>query len=352
MFYYNKNSINLIENRIEALKLYNPNPNQFTTVAENVGFYYHDKEFSKIDWNYEPPQSLQDLYRIKAEKIRQDYEYVILAYSGGMDSSQVLETFYYNNIHIDEILMVGAFSQDSYGGSDENHNKEIYDSAWPILNELQLKNTKITNLDYTTFFNNVDNFSLIQKYGSDWINHIGCFYSLHNLFWHDISKYVGPKDKKTCVVFALEKAMFLYDRILNKPYTVFSDHYAVSYGNMKSTEQFSKVYFYNEPSIESTNILRKQLHLIKDYYLNEILPNGLDQYFNEYKERIIDNIIYKVKNKLRYRSWKSKSKILSDRDRYIINHKNSDIYKIYTDGIKKLPTQTNVSFLSRRYYFE
>ena len=119
MFYYNKNSINLIENRVEALKLYNPNLNQFTTVAENVGFYYHDKEFSKIDWNYEPPQSLQDLYRIKAEKIRQDYGYVILAYSGGMDSSQVLETFYYNNIHIDEILMVGAFSQDSYGGSDE-----------------------------------------------------------------------------------------------------------------------------------------------------------------------------------------------------------------------------------------
>ena len=97
----------------------------YYTENDKKYFYFYDEEFSKINWFIEPKDSLQTLYRKRAEQIRQDYEYVILAYSGGHDSTQVLETFYYNNIHINEILMVGAFSQDSYTGSDENHNAEI-----------------------------------------------------------------------------------------------------------------------------------------------------------------------------------------------------------------------------------
>ena len=106
-------------------------------------FYYFDKEFSSINWTIDSEKSLSDLYRQRAEQIRNDYEYVIIPYSGGYKSSLILETFYYNNIHIDEVLLVGAFSQDSYTGSDENHNGEIYNQAIPTLNKLNLKNTKI-----------------------------------------------------------------------------------------------------------------------------------------------------------------------------------------------------------------
>ena len=86
--------------------------------GKNIFFYYYDKEFSQIDWTIEPLEPLEQLYKERAQKIRDENEYLILCYSGGVDSTNILETFYYNNIHIDELIMVGAFSQDSYKGSD------------------------------------------------------------------------------------------------------------------------------------------------------------------------------------------------------------------------------------------
>ena len=93
MFYYENEKTFSISNRNVILKT---NSN-----FKNIKFYYYDDVFSLVNWNLEPKESLEDLYRKRAEQIRKDYEYVILAYSGGHDSSQVLETFYYNNIHID-----------------------------------------------------------------------------------------------------------------------------------------------------------------------------------------------------------------------------------------------------------
>ena len=92
IFYYDHYG-NIFHNRYDAIIA--PNP---------CYLYYYDKEFSQANWNVEPSKSLQELYRERAEWIRNNYEYVILAYSGGADSTNVLESFYYNNIHIDEIL--------------------------------------------------------------------------------------------------------------------------------------------------------------------------------------------------------------------------------------------------------
>ena len=77
------------------------------------GFYYHDAVFDKANWKVEPTKTLDQLYAERARQIRDEYENVIVCYSGGNDSSNILETFYYNNIHIDEIVMVGSFSQDT-----------------------------------------------------------------------------------------------------------------------------------------------------------------------------------------------------------------------------------------------
>ena len=348
MFYYENEKTFSISNRNVILKT---NSN-----FKNIKFYYYDDVFSLVNWNLEPKESLEDLYRKRAEQIRKDYEYVILAYSGGHDSSQVLETFYYNNIHIDEILMVGAFSQDSYTGSDENHNKELYDSAWIVLNNLNLKHTKITNFDYTKLFNNIENFSLIKKYGSDWIDHIGSFYSIHNLFWHDVSNYIEQKNKTTCLIFGREKPNYNYHKHKKQSYTWFNDHYQTSYGNIESTNQFTKINFYNDPVKECIDILRKQLHIIQRYYLKSLIVNPDHARYWELgssiKDKIIDKLIYNLKNKILHESPKSHNHFFSDRDRYIVKYKNSDIYKIYKDGIKKLPTNNSAKIISKKYYFE
>src|SRR5262245_7733265 len=55
------------------------------------------------DCTVEPEPSLADLYRARALRLRDQYDYLILMYSGGADATQVLMTFLNNGIHLDEV---------------------------------------------------------------------------------------------------------------------------------------------------------------------------------------------------------------------------------------------------------
>lgn len=326
MFYYNETTKNIFRTRFDAV-----------VDSEPCLFYFFDKEFSQVNWQQNPTKSLSTLYLERAQHIRQDYEYVILAYSGGHDSSQVLETFYYNNIHIDEILLVGAFSQDSSSDSDENHNKEIYLQALPTLNKFHLPNTKVTQVDYTTYFNDINNFKLIEQYGSDWTKHIGSYYSVHNLFWNNLKRFVGEtNDKKTAVVFGGEKPNFQIHSVLGFAYTQFDDNSITSYGNFQKNENFNRINFFT--SLETTELMRKQLHLILKFYIEKVVIDKsiTHEFFLKYYTEIIHKIIYNLKCPITYKSRKSSNNVLSLRDQYIVKDKNTPIYKIYQDGIKHM----------------
>jgi hypothetical protein len=47
--------------------------------------------------------SLQDMRGGKAMQLRDQYDYLILAYSGGADSDNILKVFQQNKIHLDEV---------------------------------------------------------------------------------------------------------------------------------------------------------------------------------------------------------------------------------------------------------
>lgn len=68
-----------------------------------VKFYFHDEIFNKYDWTVEPEETLPELYRKRALQLRDKYNYLILNFSGGYDSNEILYTFLEENIHLDEI---------------------------------------------------------------------------------------------------------------------------------------------------------------------------------------------------------------------------------------------------------
>ena len=323
-FYYHPDKKIIFKNGVEAYL----HPDLFM-------YYFNDKEFINTDWTKEPSQSLSELYKLRAQKIREDYDYLILCYSGGYDSTNVLETFYYNDILIDEILFVGAFSQDSHVGSDENHNGEIYLNAYPTLKKLNLQNTKITEIDYTKHFNDINNFTLIKNYSTNWPEHIGFFYSVNNFFWHDLELLVPHnKDKKTGVIFGIEKPHFQFDESNNKTYTKFSANMIEQYGNFQGNEHFKRINFYTD--IDTIDLMKKQLHIINKFFIdNCLVKNTMASwfFFNNYNA-IVNKLIYNLKNPLTFKSPKTMSNIMSLRDNFILNDKNSDMYKIYKEGLK------------------
>jgi hypothetical protein len=349
----------IFNSKIEALKY--SQKNNIKTY-----FYYDDDAWSKQDWKTEPPGTLEYHYLQQAKRLRDEYDYLILAYSGGHDSTNILETFYYNNIKLDKIITVGALSQDSMSGVDENHNGELYHNVFPYIKELGLES--ITEVyDYTKYFVKPDVLTITQ-YSDDWINYIGPWFSPHHWFWNDIERYVIPKslgNKKVALIFGKDKPALFFNpngnmvRLPTGNYMLnsfcFRDLPLAGYGNFLnkvSVSNCDRINFYWDHKYPY--ILIKQLHLLKQVY--QI------QKTNEYTQETgvqklsgvnTDEIVYNLRKPILYKSPKSKTNYLSLRDSYLMNKTDSFVYTLYNAGISKLNFGVNKSAqspISTKFY--
>ena len=316
-------------------------------------FYYYDREFERVNWTKEPIEDLWTLYSRRAQQIRDDYDYVILCYSGGHDSTQILEAFYYNNIHIDEILVVGAFSQDKFEGDDSNHNGDIYYNVYPTLKKMNLPNTKITIKDYTDYFVDPNNFSLIKEYGDDFTLFLGSYTSVHNLFWYDLKKFLAPPDKNSCYIMGSDKPRLAYEWSTGKFFTQIDDNAVADYGAALFDGNFTRVNFYTHPDAEV--IMRKQLHTLMAFYVKNVLVenNLTHDNFDKYYMTIVDSIVYNLRNPLQFMSKKSSIACLSIRDMFMLDKQDTDMFKIYKESLTRLDKKISSprkGFRTKPYY--
>jgi hypothetical protein len=126
---------------------------------KNVSFHYFDDIYQSIDWSTEPSLSLDELYALRAKQLREKYDYLIIQFSGGSDSMNILDTFINNNIKIDEVVThypVTAIERllhtfDPNNSTNKNLIFEYKTSVEPKLKKIRISNPeiKITVLDYT-----------------------------------------------------------------------------------------------------------------------------------------------------------------------------------------------------------
>lgn len=76
-----------------------------------VQWHFNEDTFNKFDWTVRPSTPLTELYRLRAQQLRQKYDYLILLWSGGADSTNILDTFLLNNISIDEVVVLWPVTQ-------------------------------------------------------------------------------------------------------------------------------------------------------------------------------------------------------------------------------------------------
>ena len=109
---------------------------------EPIKWNFLDDAYTSMNWRTPLRTPLRELYRIRAQQLRDKYDYLILFYSGGADSHTVLQSFIKNHIKLDEIIV-----------------------TWPIT-QSQGKYTPSTDITSTNFISEWD-FSLKPKL--DWI---------------------------------------------------------------------------------------------------------------------------------------------------------------------------------------
>ena len=113
-----------------------------TRTGNSVKWNFNDAVFSNYNWTVEPTESLNELYRCRAQQIRDEYDYIVLVYSSGADSDNILTTFINNDIKLDELLMLTSDSGTK--NKEDGFNKEIYNVALPRAVAAKLTQPSLT----------------------------------------------------------------------------------------------------------------------------------------------------------------------------------------------------------------
>lgn len=188
---------------------------------QQVQWVFKNEELDTYDWTKEPSDSLSALYERRARNIREQYDYVVLSYSGGSDSHNILETFLKHGLFIDEVV-VNTFEQANKSivnnpaiTNADNYGAEYKLQIYPRLEELRFKSpaTKITVADQSDFLMNhllsptqVPEWVLKQR---EVLNPSGV--SRFNYLHQKEVRLRVDKSKSICIIMGVEKPITYID---------------------------------------------------------------------------------------------------------------------------------------------
>lgn len=332
-----------------------------------VRWNFNDDVFNQFNWIVEPTESLENLYARRAQQIREKYDYIVVWYSGGADSHNVLSSFVKNNIHIDEIAQFINYE----GSRDWNSylNEEVAKVAIPETKKLQEQFPHIKHrlVDLSSI---IKNLYKIDNNASDFIYKANKVFSPNQLsrtyLRETIKDYTDiiNSGKSLCFVWGSEKPSMMK---IDKKYCVyFADLIDNAVG--VRTQQLNRSWehdelFYWTP--DAPEIVCKQAHILKKFY-QSITEKNVDQFEKDqmiYKQAfnpnlgrrrgniIINDQCYTINihtmHRLIYPWWdtdtfsngKNPSGIFSHRDLWWFLDKNCEDQQRFKYGIMKLHKQ-------------
>lgn len=239
--------------------------------GDKVEWNFNDEFFSTIDWTAEPTESLKELYAERARQIRNKYDYLVLSFSGGSDSHNILSTFLENNIYIDEILTYHFLDGVKDKFTPSASMLEVTMAAVPEAKKYLEKFP-------TTLHRIVDGSELVKQY---WQNNIkdlkynfmyyGNFYAtpaplVINNLPTTLPDYQRLTDsgKRVCFIHGTDKPYIQIDQ--GKWF--FSFHSEVINASFSIKRQFEKTpvydeFFYWDPN--AWKLIVKQAHVLRKY---------------------------------------------------------------------------------------
>jgi hypothetical protein len=256
----------------------------------SITFHFNEDVFDNINWEIEPDIDIGILYKMRAQQIRDKYNYIILSFSGGSDSTQILWTFLKNNIFIDEI-QIANYNEIV---SKMDHSKMIKDdmlseyleydyAAVPILKKVAeiSPNTKITIIDVSKDL--VNNYK--KSFGSlgfdDDNFHNGTqrlYLSIPRMYSYSLSRYnalsINPPNN-SCIVKGFEKPGLSLD-LKNRDtlYFTFNDMTMRELENVRRKQIpddfVSELFFWSRDfpliPIKQSHMIKRVLESNKDFY--------------------------------------------------------------------------------------
>lgn len=240
-----------------------------TTSHQPVEWHFNRWEFGQHNWEIEPPETLDQLYQRRARQIREQYDYVIVSFSGGSDSWNIMRAFMDQGLLVDEIVSNWALDAsskyvvlDSKQRNSWNNVAEYHLNCVERIKEIQARSpaTKITINDSSralidTFLTADDASWTATKH--EVLNPTGAT-NFNYKYFNEVRKQFD-RDKKIAIVLGQDKPKLIIKD--NQLYLYFIDKVC----NLISTQDHLVEYpnchtllFYWSP--ECCDMLAKQAH--------------------------------------------------------------------------------------------
>lgn len=343
-----------------------------------LSWNYNESVYDLYDWTVEPAESIDDLYKQHALTLRERYDYLILWYSAGADSDNILNTFINHDICLDEVA--SYVNYDATGDKLGFLNGEIYNVAIPWIQQCQqrqpwLKHTMI-DLSQAT----IDYFSDL---GPDWIYNVNSMLTPNTAARQNIKKYVPAWQS---LIDSGKKVGFIYG--IDKPrvtgingnfyfrFTDLFDQPATGEIQAKNAPGIFDEYFYW--NVDTPKMLIKQGHLVKNFMktLTQTSPCVQEERKSSPCSLTIDGVVHWIQkdciHKIIYPNWrvnpyqvKTTSSVFSPRDYWFYSLPDSDpaklawktgvdhIWSVLPDSMKVQPDKLSLgmtTMISKVYY--
>jgi hypothetical protein len=240
---------------------------QATATNQNIKFWYHDELFDSVDRNLLGKISLNTLYKERAQQLRDTYDYLILYYSGGSDSHNILKTFVDNDIFLDEICVKWPkplIDSKFYNPNNIDKSSSNIWSEWnycvePILKWLSVNRpkTKIRIKDYIENADKID----IDKLFIDNPNHGFRAAIIKDSQFSDSENEQLKLNKTVGSIYGIDKPLLLLDN--DKFYTFFTDSAGIS-ASVNIQNPYGTEFFYWSSSMPILAL--EQAYQLSNYY--------------------------------------------------------------------------------------
>ena len=261
--------------------------------------------FGALDWTKEPQTDLYELYKQRAQQLRDNYDYVILRWSGGADSTNMVQAFLQNDIRPDEIQTC-TMEAPGYAPEDGMH-VEQRENFHLIKNDVERLGVKMTTVNTADFYEHgFDDPNWQFTASNPRTNSFSKFLQMYNM---DHYKSIALKYTNPVVVDGLEKpqitningemvAYFIDNQQMITTFMQNFDPKDISFGIKK--ERFYVTGDFPELTLKQTHIVAN--HISYKQRIKKQLELGFDKNsvnMNEQYSEMVIRLLY-------YKTWKNR----------------------------------------------
>jgi hypothetical protein len=261
-----------------------------------VEWIFHKDVYGKIDWSKRPPGTLEEMYKQRAQQLRDTYDYIVVHFSGGMDSWSTLHSFLSNGIHVDEIYTRWALDELKYKKPDptnfdqSNLISEYEYAVLPVLEHIRKTYPKIHIV--------IDDYSedLNKDCPEDFVSRSHQFQlpATYSKFTRksEFEKVAAKQEKKIGIVYSYDKVKCQIEG------NNFNAYFGDRFGGNNDDPERNIEFFYWTRNFPEIPVL--QAHCLKDFvkYNKEIIGKIYDtkDLRSEYRKYLYQKACYPTYN--------------------------------------------------------